>query len=549
MTNVCEQTEPMVCDAHQVAAPLIDHVPTAQTWSNENLEPEIPCQNDGTADTLASANKAVPEKANQGGPDKTIRRRDYTKDEKDNFLRWIAETPKPTKQQKAEYARDNCLTKKQLQTLINNHRSRTRPVKTEDPSKTKSLSTDAVPMQCDLETLNSLSKKPSYSSIEEYLSAPEDAAVLESVKLVAENVFVQPDNQGPDENDASSSVSSPSTGSVSYILNLCGIAQASLPHYTTQSDRQLRSSGPGSVYSAVSSASTASTAYSFSSARTRVKKGRRERATAKAIAGHGARPAVIHCCSFCEKGFNSQEARNMHEETHPHPQTFPCTFCDLLLDSIDEWKTHEWEFHCDPQQTWFCMLYGFEIGEKCLFCFAHPSQSHYRNAHHIYHRDSWKVHPPAFSTRYDFLRHLINKHRMPEGHDEILNARLDHWSMTVDISHDFGRWACGYCGMIGADWNTRTKHIINHWKKRGPEFIKKHPWDLEKICYVIGRNRTKENMKYFENLCSGKEFSPLLRPSWCEFPRVCFYEAAVMLRGRIQKQDPRMYVPTSNTRN
>lgn len=214
--------------------------------------------------------KLQPEVSPHNEPNRTSRRRDYTQAEKESFEKWIVNNATPNKEERAEYANQNNLTKSQLQARINNYRSRNRnrsrhriqsrnrnrsrnqsrrrPTKVHPSGNASTYSNGSGPVSYDLETLNSLSTQSSYDSIGEYLKSPEDAAVLESVKQVAFNNanFLTPRSSRPKSTKSSL--------------------------------------GSDSVHSATSSASRASIAYSFSSSRSRTKKRRREKSIAKAIA-------------------------------------------------------------------------------------------------------------------------------------------------------------------------------------------------------------------------------------------------------------------------
>jgi Homeobox KN domain len=56
------------------------------------------------------------------------RRRDYTKREKESFELWIASNPKPTHEQKTEFARQHSLTDSQLQNFINNRKRKMKAI-------------------------------------------------------------------------------------------------------------------------------------------------------------------------------------------------------------------------------------------------------------------------------------------------------------------------------------------------------------------------------------------------------------------------------------
>jgi hypothetical protein len=60
-----------------------------------------------------------------------FRRRNFTKEEKEEFEQWITNNPKPNKSQKADYAKTHNLTCNQLQNLINNRKRKTRAKGTE----------------------------------------------------------------------------------------------------------------------------------------------------------------------------------------------------------------------------------------------------------------------------------------------------------------------------------------------------------------------------------------------------------------------------------
>lgn len=506
-------------------------------------------------------------------PTKTSRRQDYTKAEKDSFEQWITSIPQPSKEQKAEYANVHNLTKSQLQNLVNNYRNRGRTAEIDFSRNAKSSASHPDPVKLDLDTLKALGRKSSYDSIEEYLSSPEDAATSEPVKRAVETITQSSRSLVPDVADDKlehMEMGSPSPGFEpelgSYRENLDSILRLSWTNSLISSDE--RPSGPGSVYSAPSTVSAVSTAYSFSTSMSRVhvKKNRRKRSRAKIVAKYTcsfchqvfanegakeihqstthwqveaqmyieedqrqnqtAKAIAKYSCHFCEQVFTTGEAMEMHETSiHCQPQTYPCTFCKQTFDSIDGWKTHETTLHCQPQQTWFCMLDGQIDVEKCLFCGELlPSRLHYMNVHNL-SPCSRRLHPPAFNTRYDIMQHLISRHGLLEGDAELLNDGLDYWSVTINASRDFGLWACGYCGVVGADWNKRSAHIIGHWNAGGPRFTKKNPWDSVKSSLDgIGK------AKYFVNLLSGKEIDRLGRPYWCQFRGFQLYEAAMKRR-------------------
>jgi len=168
----------------------------------------------------------------------TRRRRDYTKQEKDSFEKWITVNPKPERSQKVAYARLHGLTESQLQNLINNRRRRKATCEAKEQSfsvaisqamfdgkqkalpdfessqnirgspphkkaKKRRLEHVEAPNIDEMEILelagsaeddssslpvsNSqflqvLREKPSYSSIEEYLKSPEEAVPFESIR-------------------------------------------------------------------------------------------------------------------------------------------------------------------------------------------------------------------------------------------------------------------------------------------------------------------------------------------------------------------------------
>lgn len=73
-------------------------------------------------------------------PVQTGRRRDYTKEEKEHFERWISSNPKPDRSLRLEYAKANNMTDSQLRNLINNRRRRG---KSTDESKQSNQNTQS----------------------------------------------------------------------------------------------------------------------------------------------------------------------------------------------------------------------------------------------------------------------------------------------------------------------------------------------------------------------------------------------------------------------
>jgi hypothetical protein len=426
-----------------------------------------------------------------------------------------------------------------------------------------------------------LSRKSSYSSIEEYLRSPEDAVPFEAIKRAAEE-FCVPDPVAPDcpmDGVEIPPAESEATGLESHppLPNSIN-SPAPRPTYVdpkpvpgARSRRSLWGSSDGgysvpSGHNSYSAASISSTLNSYSSScRVRTKKNRRERfmnelakPNAKSvkwgdrslgflsIPGLRSRQNSVDTfssfssmsydgepqtfpCTFCKEIFETHKECEKHE-SKCGPQIFPCTFCKERFRNHTEWEDHETAYHCQPQLTWFCMLDTRLDVEMCIFCGdSLPSSSHYVLKHNL--RDcGLSLHARTFSTRYDILLHLVTTHGILEGEVAFISSVLDSWSLRINASSNCGLWRCGYCGLIGADWDHRLTHIREHWDAGGPGFTREHPWSVEmSSLHNIDAN-------YFEALKSGKEIDKR-RPGNLAFHGFDVFEAAVKHRARMKTKE------------
>lgn len=356
-----------------------------------------------------------------------------------------------------------------------------------------------------------LSKKSSYSSIKEFLRSPEIAAPLEAVKRASDEYSIS-----GRVNPFAFTDSTPS--SVDFEVPLqrlqacikdkswsdsCGSSDDSYPMvgYSRGAYSDGGYSRASGNNSAISAASTSSTFHSHaSSCRVQVKKGRRKRYMAKLASDEPKR-----YCSFCGLYFKLRKELDDHEKCHSAKkisscnncgwnfeqgeeferhvrakicrQNFPCTFCPRRFKTQVDWEDHETTYHCQPHLTWFCMLDTRLKLEKCLFCGGtFPSPNHYVQRHNL--QDCChQLHHRTFSTRYNLLQHLVTMHGMRQ--EEVALIDVDYWSLRIDTSRNCGFWRCGYCGLVGTDWDHRLQHILEHWNKGGPEFTHRHPWSAE----------------------------------------------------------------------
>jgi len=237
--------------------------------------------------------------------------------------------------------------------------------------------------------------------------------------------------------------------------------------------------------------------------------------------------ALGYTCSFCEKHFTKSHHMLAHEiEEHCLPQTFPCTFCHLRFDSPVVWENHETAEHCEPQSTWFCMLDGDINMEKCLFCeYILPDVNHYEKAHFLSPCKKPLV-SRTFTTRQYLMGHLIEIHGMTEEEVTPVADELRFWALKLNVKHkrSGGIWRCGYCGIIGADWDNRIGHIIDHWNRGGPRFTTSHRWGVERA------KLDGTDYDYIRHLTSGKDVESM-RPHNMRFRGHEIYEAAVRHRA------------------
>jgi hypothetical protein len=399
-----------------------------------------------------------------------------------------------------------------------------------------------------------LSRKSSYSSIEEFLKSPEDAVPLESIKRAAvgmsipetktRHIFVEASDMGviyhetPDTEPAPSLANSPkySIGlSIPRIKSRNDSADSSLCDYSIggystggySTGGLSGRSGHKSVYSAASASTSLSAIHSYAgSARVRTKKARRLRYT-KELEESCRRGKAY--CSFCGKYFSVAQELEDHELSHCLPQTFPCTFCDERFNTQSDWENHETSYHCQPQLTWFCMLHARVELEKCIFCGLPLSSTKHYVQHHNLRDCGLPLDSRTFSTRYDILQHLVKVHGMLEEEVNLKDGALDYWSIKVNSIRDWGLWHCGYCGLVGTDWDHRLKHIRKHWAAGGPRFTHAHPWTFE-----------KPNLQYRD----ATQFLPFIRsqkvpryywPGDLSFNRSDLFEAALKHRARKQE--------------
>jgi hypothetical protein len=554
------------------------------------------------------------------------RRRDYTKEEKDVFEQWITSNPKPDKKQKTAYTKLHGLTDGQLQNLINNRRRRKNtpgskvlgsdgaahsqilgrglPQSGRSFDLTETMSFEPMEHQgcCDSTALKQpqfeifeaaeiygpahqeeegqadadtlslpvsnsnllqvLSKKPSYSSIEEYLKSPEEAVPFESIRRASTEShrpdlsIIKPpmppesshrastESHRPDLSSVIPPMSSPLDEPLLYAVSVDGkhswinsihnpwrggknIGFLSVPNVRSRqnsldsTDGHDTASTFGSTDSFVSSNYAGSFASSVSgNSRIRTKKMRRQRHMSKRIA--------FFSCAFCSQVFKTREEMIRHEtDTHCLPQTFPCTLCEERFDTMDAWEDHENEYHCQPQITWFCMLDGKVDVHHCLFCGElAPFRTHYEEAHDL-HPCDLSLTSRTFSTRYEIMRHLVKVHQMTEDEVSFIKDGLDVWSVKLNMGYSSGLWGCGYCGVIGADWDHRLIHIKNHWHDGGPRMTKKHPWLKDRANLANLHNICPQ---YVGDLRRGKPIKE--RPWNMYFHGFQVYEAAIQHRAK-----------------
>jgi hypothetical protein len=460
------------------------------------------------------------------------RRNVYTREEKEEFERWITANPYPTKVEKAEYAAAHNITNSQLQNLINNRKRRkrsenTREVQNGNTSQisrqnlelspcdsmtnphnaiielndsdttqlsaslephqdcstvdTKSLGASegkgslAVPGAMFSETLKTLGKRASYSSIETYLKSTEEAVPYESIQ-VASKSFESLEWQESRPTSPHMASSFPARG-----------REGPESFLAVPGSRVRQNSIDSDDHGSVDTAGTAGTAgtsfsvysYTSSGSRYRAKKSRRR--------AYWEPDSVPFPCSFCDKTFAFRKSMVTHEiNTHCLPQTFPCTFCQKTFDSIEKWEEHEADFHCQPQRTWFCMLDGDFRVQCCLFCDSYnSSRDHYQSAHNLT-PCGLPLLSRTFSTRFEVLQHLIEVHGMSQHEISVVEDGIDGWGLNLNSSCSSGLWRCGYCNIVGADWDGRILHMKAHWADGGPRFTKTHPWS--KIVQILGKH-------------------------------------------------------------
>jgi hypothetical protein len=140
-----------------------------------------------------------------------------------------------------------------------------------------------------------------------------------------------------------------------------------------------------------------------------------------------------------------------------------------------------------------------------------------------------------FTTGYHACEHLATAHGMTRDGFALAKDKLDFWSLKLNISKDNGLWSCGYCGVVGADWDDRLEHIKRHWMKGGPRLTKRHPWMAEKAS--LDHIDTE---LYFKDLAHGKR-PDTTRPSKFFFSGYQVYEAAIWHRAKLNSGHPRRY--------
>ena len=233
-------------------------------------------------------------------------------------------------------------------------------------------------------------------------------------------------------------------------------------------------------------------------------------------------------CGFCRHIFTARKDVIEHEtDVHCLPQTFPCTLCEQRFETIETWEDHETKYHCQPQMTWFCMLDGNIEVHHCLF------RSHYEEVHDL-HPCNLSLDKRTFSTRYNITQHLVNVHQMTEDEISLIRDGVDIWSVKLNMGYNSGLWGCGYCGIVGADWDHRLIHIKNHWHDGGPRMTRKHPWShLRTAKASVHGTIVRE---YQEDLRQGNPIKN--RPTNMSFDGLEVYKAAMLHRGK-RKADAR----------
>ena len=139
---------------------------------------------------------------------------------------------------------------------------------------------------------------------------------------------------------------------------------------------------------------------------------------------------------------------------------FQCTWCNKGFRRADAWKRHE-ECEHSPQFEWVCMPNGpTEVtasGERfCVFC-GPCSIVHSQDQHSSKECFAKKQEERSFTRKDGLQQHLKQKHGL-EGFPV-----LDHWRRPIS-SADNKETSCGFCEFEPPNWDSRAKHIAQHFR-------------------------------------------------------------------------------------
>jgi hypothetical protein len=343
--------------------------------------------------------------------------------------------------------------------------------------------------------LTSLEKRASYSSIESYLTSMEEAVPYESIEAASRNF----NNPKESLSDAELPPCTPAMKRASEAFPAARLGGDYSPYSRSRPD-SVDSDDNGSVDTAGTAGTGRSSLSAYScasgSSRYRSKKHRRQ-------ANWEPDPEPF-ACSYCDKTFTFKKAMATHER-NAH-RTFPCTFCDTAFATTEKWEEHEADLHCQPRRTWFCML-GLDFRlRNCLICDSSPSQSHYGNSHLLFPCRLPRL-ARTFSTRFEILQHLTQVHGICQREIAVIEGKIDAWSLMMNVGCTLGLWCCGYCPFVGADWDSRVRHIKTHWADDIPAIERKYRWSNNRTIF-----QTPINQEYYDHLSQGND-RPVRRPS------------------------------------
>ncbi|KAF2478060.1 uncharacterized protein BDR25DRAFT_365080, partial [Lindgomyces ingoldianus] len=148
----------------------------------------------------------------------------------------------------------------------------------------------------------------------------------------------------------------------------------------------------------------------------------------------------------------------LREPSDPY-KIYQCTFCTSDFSQKYDWRRHEESVHF-PQKEWVCIPDGptydlAEGGIRCAFC----DENEPSNDHFDLHNCAACISAPRFQqtfTRKDKLQqHLVQVHRLAQ-----FSKTTQSWHRPIERKITL---ACGLCGSVLADWQTRADHIASHF--------------------------------------------------------------------------------------